>query len=247
MKRNTPIDVVVATCSRVFSSIAATYSSQMKKDVGQKKFTVSVEGNIGSGKTSLLQHFVDSPNTEVQQEPVSKWRNMQGHNLLAMMYEDPSRWALTFQTYVQLTMLETHTKPQEKPVKLMERSIYSAKYCFVENLYKNGQMPDFEYMVLTKWFDWIVQNEDCKLDLIVYLQTKPETCHERIKQRCRKEESTIPLDYLRTLHEFHENWLIKQTQFALPAPILVLDGNSDLPEMLKLYDAHRNEILCGCS
>ena len=28
------------------------------------------------------------------------------------MYEDPSRWSLTFQTYVQLTMLETHAKKQ---------------------------------------------------------------------------------------------------------------------------------------
>ena len=53
-----------------------------------------------------------------------------------MMYKDPHRWSLTFQTYVQLTMLQAHTKPHTTPVRLMERSIYSAKYCFVENLHK---------------------------------------------------------------------------------------------------------------
>ena len=41
-----------------------------------------------------------------------KWRNLNGHNPLAYMYKDPSRWALTLQTYVQLTMLEAHTTPQ---------------------------------------------------------------------------------------------------------------------------------------
>ena len=34
----------------------------------------------------------------------------------------------------------------------MERSIYSAKYCFVENLYKSGKMPGSEYEVLSAWF-----------------------------------------------------------------------------------------------
>ena len=51
-------------------------------------------------------------------------------------------------------------------MKLMERSIFSAKYCFVENLYKNGKMPEIEYIVLSRWFDWICANEDVNVDLI---------------------------------------------------------------------------------
>lgn len=44
------------------------------------------------------------------------------------MYKEPNRWAMPFQTYVTLTMLQTHTMATEKPVKLMERSMYSAKF-----------------------------------------------------------------------------------------------------------------------
>jgi deoxyadenosine/deoxycytidine kinase len=51
-------------------------------------------------------------------EPTDKWRNIQGHNGLALMYEDPRRWALTFQTYVQLTMLQTHLAKQVRTIKL---------------------------------------------------------------------------------------------------------------------------------
>lgn len=43
------------------------------------------------------------------------------------MYIDPDRWAMPFQSYVMLTMLERHTKPTVKPIKILERSLYSAK------------------------------------------------------------------------------------------------------------------------
>nr|XP_040135048.1 thymidine kinase 2, mitochondrial isoform X1 [Ictidomys tridecemlineatus]XP_040135051.1 thymidine kinase 2, mitochondrial isoform X1 [Ictidomys tridecemlineatus]XP_040135053.1 thymidine kinase 2, mitochondrial isoform X1 [Ictidomys tridecemlineatus]XP_040135054.1 thymidine kinase 2, mitochondrial isoform X1 [Ictidomys tridecemlineatus]XP_040135055.1 thymidine kinase 2, mitochondrial isoform X1 [Ictidomys tridecemlineatus]XP_040135056.1 thymidine kinase 2, mitochondrial isoform X1 [Ictidomys len=126
-------------------------------------------------------------------EPVSKWRNVRGHNPLGLMYQDACRWGLTLQTYVQLTMLDRHTCPQMMPVRLMERSLHSARYIFVENLYRSGKMPEVDYVILSEWFDWIVRNIDVSIDLIVYLRTTPETCYERLKKRCRQEEKVIPL------------------------------------------------------
>lgn len=43
------------------------------------------------------------------------------------MYKEPERWAMPFQSYVTLTMLESHTLQTRKPVKLMERSMFSAR------------------------------------------------------------------------------------------------------------------------
>lgn len=40
------------------------------------------------------------------------WTNIKGHNTLDLMYRDPKRWSLTFQSYVQLTMLKIHQAPQ---------------------------------------------------------------------------------------------------------------------------------------
>lgn len=51
-------------------------------DKRNKPFTVIVEGNIGSGKTTLLNYFSKYRDVEVLQEPVEKWRNVDGHNLL---------------------------------------------------------------------------------------------------------------------------------------------------------------------
>ena len=56
---------------------------------------------------------------------MKEWRSLDNgrHNLLELMYTDPTRWSLLFQTYVQLTMLRQHSKPAIKPVRIMERSL----------------------------------------------------------------------------------------------------------------------------
>ncbi|XP_054435328.1 thymidine kinase 2, mitochondrial isoform X2 [Pteronotus mesoamericanus] len=159
------------------------------------------------------------------------------------MYNDASRWGLTLQTYVQLTMLEQHTCPQTSRVRLMERSIHSARYIFVENLYRSGKMPEVDYVVLSEWFDWIVRNLDVSVDLIVYLRTTPETCYQRLKQRCREEEKVIPLEYLNAIHHLYEEWLIKGGLFPVTAPVLVFEADHNMQKMLELFEQNRDRIL----
>ncbi|XP_030011914.1 thymidine kinase 2, mitochondrial isoform X2 [Sphaeramia orbicularis] len=208
-----------------------------------KKAVICIEGNIASGKTTCLEYFSKTSNIEVLTEPVSKWRNVRGHNPLALMYQDPERWGITLQTYVQLTMLDRHLSSIAAPIRMMERSIFSAKYIFVENLYRSGKMPEVDYAVLSEWFDWITTNISIPVDLIVYLQTSPETCHERLKQRCREEEKVIPLEYLESIHQLYEDWLIKRTSAPLPAPVLVIPADHDLQKMLHHYEENREKIL----
>lgn len=47
-------------------------------------FTVLIEGNIGSGKTTFLNHFKRFEGVCLQSEPVEKWRNVSGVNLLVL-------------------------------------------------------------------------------------------------------------------------------------------------------------------
>ena len=94
-------------------------------------------------------------NLKLITEPVNLWRNLEGNNLLELMYSDPHRWAFAFHSYVQLTMLEKHLELNQSEsirdlenvngnenlskcnISIMERSLYSAKYCFVENIFKS--------------------------------------------------------------------------------------------------------------
>ncbi|KAM7058763.1 thymidine kinase 2, mitochondrial isoform 8-T8 [Molossus nigricans] len=214
-----------------------------KENEKEKKSVICVEGNIASGKTTCLEFFSNTTDVEVLPEPVPKWRNVRGHNPLGLMYRDACRWGLTLQTYVQLTMLDQHTRPQMSPVRLMERSIHSARYIFVENLYRSRKMPEVDYVVLSEWFDWIVKNTDVSMDLIVYLRTTPETCYQRLKMRCREEEKVIPLEYLDAIHHLYEEWLIKGGPFPIVAPVLVIEADHDMQKMLELLEQNRDRIL----
>ncbi|KAL6461323.1 hypothetical protein MHYP_G00294670 [Metynnis hypsauchen] len=218
-------------------------SGKLVRNGEERKSVICIEGNIASGKTTCLEYFSKTSNIEVLTEPVSKWRNVQGHNPLALMYQDPARWGLTLQTYVQLTMLDRHLSTIAAPVRMMERSLYSAKYIFVENLYRSGKMPEVDFAVLSEWFEWIIKNIAIPVDLIVYLQTSPQTCYERLKQRCREEERVIPIEYLESIHNLYEDWLIKQTSFKVPAPVLVIPADHDLQKMLHQYEENREKIL----
>lgn len=48
----------------------------------KRPFTVFIEGNIGAGKTTFLNHFKKYDDVCLYTEPVEKWRNVQGYNLL---------------------------------------------------------------------------------------------------------------------------------------------------------------------
>lgn len=141
-----------------------------------------------------------------------------GVNLFDLMYKNPERFAMPFQNYVTLTMLKLHIKQTEKPIKLMERSMFSARYCFVEKMLSSGMLHEGMYHVLQEWYEHIHEYHKIQCDLVVYLRTTPEIAFERIKKRARDEETGVSLEYLKDLHELHENWLI-HGQFFRPAQV----------------------------
>ena len=136
-------------------------------------FTIVVEGNIGTGKSTLLNTIkARHPDlVDIVTEPIDKWQNCRGSNLLELMYNDAKKNALVFQTFVQLTKVQMHKRPTDKPFRLMERSLMSARYCFIENLFANDYIDSVEYAVLDEWFNHLMI--DYKIDQIVYLRTEP--------------------------------------------------------------------------
>jgi deoxyadenosine/deoxycytidine kinase len=74
-------------------------------------FTIGIEGNAGSGKSTPLNHFYEMMNVDVLLEPVEKWCNMEGnHNILQLVQENPQRHGMLFQSYAQLTKTQQHTQ-----------------------------------------------------------------------------------------------------------------------------------------
>ena len=58
----------------------------------KRPLKISVEGNIASGKSTFLKQFSKySEEIDILPEPVELWRDVNGHNLLELMYNDPQR------------------------------------------------------------------------------------------------------------------------------------------------------------
>jgi len=235
-----------SSISRFLSECAFAISAARGNKV-DRPFTVLVEGNTGSGKTTFLEQFQDLKDVTLAEEPVSKWQNCSGNNLVALMFSDPARWSMNFQSYVQLTMLENHLllPSSTSSIKLMERSIFSARYCFVENFHRSGVMHASEYSVLTEWFDFLISSHlasSLQADLVLYLRTQPEVALQRVRQRSRREENKITLEYLSEIHRRHEEWLIEE-KFPLPAPVIVVDANEDLDGIKMQFLSHKERIV----
>jgi deoxynucleoside kinase len=57
----------------------------METPCAKRPFRVSVEGNIGAGKSTLIEYFNSFSGIETYREPIEWWRNVNGNNLLELM------------------------------------------------------------------------------------------------------------------------------------------------------------------
>ncbi|KAL0927064.1 hypothetical protein M5K25_001219 [Dendrobium thyrsiflorum] len=184
----------------------------------KRRLTFCVEGNISVGKTTFLQRIANETLelrdiVEIVPEPISKWQDIgpDHFNILDAFYAEPKRYAYTFQNYVFVTrfMQERDSAGGVKPLRLMERSVFSDRMVFVRAVHEANWMNEMEISIYDSWFDPVVS---CLPGLVpdgfIYLRASPDTCHKRMMLRKREEEGGVTLDYLRDLHEKHESWLL---------------------------------------
>lgn len=207
--------------------------------------TLIVEGNVGAGKSTFLKMLDHYLNAQFILEPHELWQNVNGENLLEKFYTDPSRWAYTFQTYVINTRIwaqQSALKNSFSRIHILERSVYSDRYCFSDALHEYGNITNLEWSLYKESWNWLIK-EYCPVPTgFIYLRVSPETCYERIKQRSRSEESGVPLSYLQKLHERHDRWLIEKVDVLNTlqnVPVLVIDTDEDFQHNQK----HQQEII----
>lgn len=184
---------------------------------------IIVEANIGSGKTTLLKKLEEKLNVNVIYEPVDTWTKIQdskGENLLGYFYQDIKRWAYTFQSVAFRTRIqEMEKKVKNDSINIIERSVYTDRNVFAKNCHSNGLMNDIEWFDYTNWHDWLCTKFDIQPDLYIYLRVNPEVSFARLQKRSRHEEDGVPLEYLRQIHQRHEDWLMGLDN------VIVIDGN----------------------
>ena len=207
-------------------------------------YIFSIEGNIGSGKSTLVHMlqdtFGDTRDVIFLEEPVSVWNTIKdatGETMLEKFYKDQERNAFSFQmmAYIsRIALLKRAIRENPNAILLCERSVFTDKNVFAKMLFDDGLIRDVDYQIYLKWFDEFV--EEIPLTGIIYVRADPEKSFERVKKRSRKGED-IPLAYLEKCHRYHEDWMKQSTQ-----DVMILDANTDYEFTPKAYASWVNII-----
>jgi len=209
---------------------------------------VSIEGNIGTGKTTLIKmmkKFKTSKPIIFIPEPVDEWDNircLEGEPILKKFYGNAEKWGFSFQMMAFISryaLLRKVIRENPESIILSERSLLTDRWVFAKMLYDDGFINHINYQIYLNWYDELMH--DIKYDKIIYLQTDPECSFNRIKKRNRKGEENIQVEYIKKCHDYHEKWLIKNP--LLNIDTLTLCADTDRQFDIDSYSNMVHDIL----
>ena len=207
---------------------------------------VSIEGNIGSGKTTgkekLKKYICSNKNkdsTIFVDEPTSEWESIKDENgvpILVNLYGDIKRYAFRFQMMAYITRLkkikEALANPNVKIV-ITERCLLTDAHVFAKMLYDSKHIEYDEYAIYTRWFNEFAR--EIEPSCIIYFKASTNVCMNRIKKRNRDGEQDMQYEYLDKCNTYHDNWLVSDPQNAIPT--LILNANEENGDYSKqIYD-----------
>lgn len=208
---------------------------------------VYIEGNVGVGKSTFLSFLQKHSQADVFFEPSDLWQNINGYNLLQQFFLDQKRWAYTLQSYIVQTRIDQFKQIEmSSHACLVERSIYSGRYCFAQVAYDLGFMNGLEWSLYTILWQREAENLVNMPAGFIYLRTPVDICYQRIMQRGRMEEQPITLDYLQRLEQQYENWFIHGQGVdsrLLQVPVLVLDFSENIIDNIHLHEQYLSTTL----
>lgn len=153
---------------------------------------ISIEGNIGSGKSTALARCHSVADCTVFPEPLEEWGE-----ILDLYFEDKATWALP----LTLDILRGFHRSYSTAHAIVERSPMTCRYVFTEIL-RNDVLLRAEDMAIVEQYMSIFGWEP---DAIVYIHVDPSTCLDRIKDRARPGEvDAVTYDELRMIEHQYE-------------------------------------------
>jgi len=179
----------------------------------KKKFII-VDGVIGAGKTTVISLIEKKINADGKYkikaiyEPVKLWNDT---GVLQYFYKDIPKNCYEFQTYTFITRIESVIEElynnQDADIYILERSIWTDKYIFMELL--KDLIGDLRMTMYNKWWQMWSLIMPMRVDKWVLLDTSLEESLRRITMRSRDGETVIDKDYQTNLYikhiEFYDN------------------------------------------
>ena len=164
-----------------------------------KHHFITVEGNIGAGKTTLSHLLSKHYNARLVLEEFAD------NPFLAKFYEQPKQYAFP----VELFFMAERYKQLKDMVhsKDLFQSITVSDYLFTKCLlFAKVNLPEEEFRLYQKLFD-IIHQQLVFPDIIIYLHAPVQKLQQNIRKRNRSYELNIPDEYLFSLQETYTSYI----------------------------------------
>ena len=192
---------------------------------------IAIEGNIGSGKTSLAKKIGDDYNAKLVLERFAD------NPFLPKFYADKERFAFPLEMsfladrYHQLT-------DDLAQFDLFKNFIVSDYYIFKSLIFAQITLPKEEYNLYRKMFD-IMYKEIAKPDIYVFLYQNTDRLIANIKKRGRSYEQDIEPDYLDKIHKGYLSFIKSKEELN---PLIIDVSELDFVNNKEDYKLVLNQI-----
>lgn len=160
---------------------------------------ITIEGNIGAGKTTLAHLLSKHYNARLILEEFAD------NPFLAKFYENPQQFAFP----VELFFMAERYKQLKELLHTQDlfNSVTISDYLFTKCLlFAKVTLPMDEFRLYQRLFD-IIHQQLIQPDLLIYLHSPIQKLQENIKKRNRSYEQNIPDDYLFNLQETYTHYI----------------------------------------
>ncbi len=193
--------------------VAGKGSSSVATEATGRRQYVSIAGNIGVGKSTLVGILADAFGWQPYYELVAD------HPYLDDYYTDRERWGFHSQVWFLSQRFEQQQEIVDTPISVVQdRSMYEDYEVFVKGLLEQGILSHRDFRTYRRLYQALIHSI-APPTLLVYLRASVPMLCRRIEGRARQSERKIPASYLEHLNRRYDEWL---RRFDL-CPILTID------------------------
>ena len=160
---------------------------------------ITIEGNIGSGKTTLAHMLAKHFNARLILEQFAD------NPFLPKFYENPGQYAFPLELFF---MAERYKQLKELiHTSDLFQSVTISDYLFTKCLlFAKVNLPEEEFRLYQKLFE-IIHSQLVKPDILIYLHAPVSRLQRNIRKRNRPYEQGIADEYLFSIQEAYTNYI----------------------------------------
>ena len=192
---------------------------------------ITIEGNIGAGKTTLAHLLSKHFNARLILEEFAD------NPFLPKFYENPGQFAFPLELFF---MAERYKQLKELlQQKDMFQTVTISDYLFTKCLlFAKVNLPDDEFRLYQRLFE-IIHQQLAKPDILIYLHAPVNKLQENIRKRNRVYEQKIPNEYLFNIQEKYTHYIKEhriKTLFVDASNANFLDNEKQVQVIINALD-----------